>query len=324
MSQNDYYKTLGVSRDASADDLRKAYRKLARKYHPDMNPDDPAAVENFKQVQEAFEVLGDTEKRAQYDRYGTAFPGGGPGGAAGPWQTGGTGGFPDLQDILGGEIDLSGLFGGGMPFGRGRGPAGPRPMPGADQRAEINIPFQVAVEGGGHEIQVQRDGTPDRLEVKIPSGVQDGSVIRLAGEGAPGGNGGPAGDLLVTIRVAPHPFFSRERNNLLLEVPLSVDEAVIGAKVEVPTLADGKVVLTIPPGSSSGTKLRLRGKGVQDLKTGKRGDQIVILKIAVPQSVSRRASEALRTYAAETDHDPRAGPVAVNRRDSFPCLPQRE
>jgi DnaJ-class molecular chaperone len=307
MAELDYYKVLGVSREASADEIRKAYRKLSRQYHPDMKPNDQEAVEKFKQVQEAFEILGDTEKREQYDRYGSAFQGGrqpgpGPGGRA--WGRGPAGGAGpiDLGDLFGGGFDLGDLFG----AGRG-GARAARPRPGESQSLEIDVPFQTAAEGGSYELHLQRDGKPERITIKIPPGVDTGSVIRLAGQGQPGQHGGPPGDLLVTIRVMPHPYFRREGNNLLLDVPLTFTEAGLGAKVEVPTLSEGKVTLTIPPGTSSGTKLRLRSKGIPDRETKQRGDQYVIAKIIAPQKPNPQAQELLQQLAIAAPQSPRDG-----------------
>src|SRR5262249_23969376 len=151
-----------------------------------------------------------------------------------------------------------------------------------DVEAEVEVPFQIAVEGGKHELALDREGRTERLTVKVPPGVDTGSVVRLAGEGEPGGNGGPAGDLLIRLRVAPHPWFRREGIHLLVDLPVTVTEAALGAKVEVPTLSEGTVVVTIPPGTSSGAKLRLRGKGVTDRSTRERGDEFAVVKIVVP------------------------------------------
>ena len=302
MSDTDFYKVLGVSREASADEIRKAYKKLARENHPDMKPNDKAAAEKFKQTQEAYSVLSDSEKRDQYDRYGTAFGEGGPQ----QWSTGQESPI-DLGDLFGGGgFDFGDLFGGAGGFG-GRSTRTAAPRKGENRRAEISVPFQVAVEGGGYDMSLTRGGRVEHLAVKIPPGVSDGGVIRLAGEGEPGLHGGPAGDFLVTLSVAPHPYFRREGKNLVVEVPVTLTEAALGAKVEVPTLTEGPVVLTVPPGASSGTKLRLRGKGVPDPKTKQRGDQFVVIKIAVAGDLSDRAKQLLQELGDEITDNPRAG-----------------
>ena len=310
MPDSDYYKALGVSREASDDEIRKAYKKLVRKYHPDVKPGDEFATEKFKQIQEAYAVLGDAEKREQYDRYGAAFQNGGRGRA---WASGPGGVGPiDLSDLFGGQIDFGDLFGGA--FGRG-GPAGAQrqtarpqatPQKGQDIQLEITVPFLVAAEGGSHELQFQRASKQERLTVKIPPGLEHGSVIRLAGQGHPGSMNGPAGNLLLTVLVAPHPYFRRDRNHLLLDVPISPAEAVLGAKVEVPTLAEGNVTVTIPPGTSSGAKLRLRDKGIPDRKTTKRGDQFVVIKIAVPKELDEHSRKLYEELSESSDFLPRS------------------
>jgi DnaJ-class molecular chaperone len=312
----DYYKILGVPRTATKEQIRKAYKKIARESHPDVKPGDKAASERFKQASEAWDVLGDDEKRKQYDQFGEAYKYAGRAGA-GPFPGGGgfRGSGPiDLGEIFGGQVDLEDLLG-GMFGGRGgktgggrRGrQAGPVISKGEDLTAEMTVPFQVAAEGGRHDIAVQRDGKGERLTVKVPPGVSDGSVIRLGGEGTPGLNGGPAGDLLITVRVAPHPYFRREGSDLLLEVPITVAEAGLGAKIDVPTLSEGTVTVTVPPGTSSGTKLRLRGKGVSDPKTKARGDQFVVVKIVIPRSLSDDAQQRLREFDHVAPFMPRAG-----------------
>jgi DnaJ-class molecular chaperone len=314
MAQHDFYNTLGVSRTASAEEIRKAHKKLSRKYHPDVNKDQGAS-QKFKEVQEAFDVLGDETKRKQYDQFGTTFPGGFPGGAAGGprgqtfhWGAPGGGGGAgpiDLGDLFGGQgVDLESLFGGA--FGGGKG-AKRRRSAGENFEAEVEVPFQLAVNGGKYEISIQRDAKVERLSVKIPAGVDNGSIVRLSGQGHPGTGGGPAGDLLVRIRVAPHPYFRREGSDLLVDVPVTFTEAALGAKVEVPTLSEGKVVLTVPAGTSSGAKLRLRGKGVVDINTKKPGDQYVVIKIVPPQNVNVRARELLQELADSAPQSPRAG-----------------
>lgn len=294
----DLYKTLGVSQQASEDEIRKAYRKLAREYHPDRRPDDPNAAEKFKEIQQAYEVLGDSDKREQYDRYGAAFQnGGGPG----------PGGAPvDFEQIFGqGGIDLGDLFGGA--FGGGGGPRtrGPRPTKGQDFKTEITVPFHLMVNGGTYELAMSSNGKRDLLDIKIPPGIRNGAIIRLAGQGSPGAGGGPPGDLLVTVHSAPHPWFRRDGDNLLIDVPITVSEAVLGAKIDVPTLNDGEVTVTIPPGTSSGAKLRLKEKGIPNSKLGKRGDQFVITKIIAPKEISDDARNALEEFAKLTPYAPR-------------------
>jgi DnaJ-class molecular chaperone len=308
MSDPDYYKVLGVSKTASQDEIRKAYKKLARENHPDRNPDDKAAAERFKQVQEAYGVLSNEEKRKQYDQFGHApFTGGGPGFQGGSWRTT-SGGGPDFSDLFGDQFDLGDLFGGAFRGGRAQAePRRPRPQKGQDIEARMEVAFQTAALGGTHEIVLQRGGATERLDVKIPPGVHDGGTIRLAGQGHPGTDGGPAGDLLVRVKIAPHPYFRREGHNLLIDVPITPSEAALGAKIDVPTLSEGNVVVTIPPGTSGGAKLRLRGKGVPDPKGGVPGDELVVIKIAVPKQLSEEAKSLYEQLAKVSPHAPRAG-----------------
>ncbi|QDU40430.1 Curved DNA-binding protein [Maioricimonas rarisocia] len=308
----DYYTILGVPRSASQAEIRKAYKKIARENHPDNRPGDKAAEERFKKAAEAYDVLGDEDKRKQYDQFGEAYKYAGKG--QNPFQGGFRGGGGqeiDLEDLFGGGVDLGDLFGGAFGGAGGRAGAGrqrpPRTQKGDDHRTRIQVPFQTAANGGTHDLSLQRNGRTERLSVKIPAGVRDGSVIRLAGEGSPGINGGPNGDLLVTINVAPHPWFRRDGDHVLLEVPVSLTEAALGAKVDVPTLSEGQVSLTIPPGTSSGTKLRLRGKGFPNSKTKERGDQLVSIKVVVPRELDDRSRELLQELARELPQNPRDG-----------------
>lgn len=304
MSNHDYYETLGVAKQASADEIRKSYKKLAREYHPDKNPDDEEAARKFKELQEAYSVLSDDEKRAQYDRFGSAFQGAHPGGGAGGWP----GGQVDINDILGGGFDLGDLFGGGG-FGgqQPRSRRAARPQAGGDISLEVDISFQTAAEGGSHSVLIQRrDGTEDRQTVKIPPGVTTGSVLRLSGQGEPGVNGGPAGNVRLTLKVASHPYFRREGNNLLVDVPISPTEAVLGGKVNVPTLSEGQISLTIPPGTSSGAKLRLPGYGIADRTTKQKGDQLVVVKIVVPKDLDDTTRGLYQQIADRSPHNPRA------------------
>jgi len=288
----DYYQTLGVSRDASPADIQKAYRKLARKYHPDLNPDDKTAKGKFQEVQRAFDVLNDASKRELYDRYGSSFEsmGGGPGprggaGARTTWSTG-QGEEIDFSQLFGdrGGGDPSGMFGDMFNQFRRAGGRGRRtaqaPMRGADVTADLEVPFHTAVQGGEAQVSLRRpDGNIETLKVKIPAGIDEGKKIRLRGQGQQSPDGG-AGDLLITIHVAPHPWFTRHGNDLDVRVPITLAEAVLGAKVDVPT-PKGTISLRIPPGSSSGKKLRVKGHGVAP-KSGEPGDLYAVVEIVLP------------------------------------------
>ncbi len=313
---DDYYKTLGVSKTATADEIRKAYRKLARVNHPDAKPNDSKAAEKFKQIQEAYDVLNDETKRKQYDQFGPDFARMGQQGPFGPGGSGGAGGFGggtgpiDFSELFGnGGIDLGDFFAGGM--GGGTASSGGRrskkaSMRGEDARATVKVDFETAVNGGSVDVRIERGGTVETLGVKVPAGVSEGQVIRLAGQGSPGLRGGAPGDLLLRIEILPHPYFRREGSNLLLDVPISPPEAALGTKVDVPTLSEGRVVVKIPAGTSSGVKLRLRGKGVLDPQTKQIGDQFVVIKIVLPKIISER-DKALYQQLAEEGSSVREG-----------------
>ncbi|MBD3672578.1 MAG: J domain-containing protein [Planctomycetaceae bacterium] len=302
MPADDYYQTLGVSKTASQEEIRKAYKKLARKYHPDVKPDDKEAASKFKEIQEAYEVLGDAEKRQKYDQFGSNWKHAGahPGGGQYHWAGGAGGGGPvDLDDIFGGGFDFQDLFGGGR---SSRGRAQPRPRKGADLKTEIHVSFETAALGGKHDLSYRVDGRPEQITVTIPAGISSGKQIRLAGQGSPGSGGGPAGDLLITVQVGAHPWFRRDGNNLLLDLPLTPAEAALGTQIEVPTLDEGPVTLTVPPGTASGMKLRLKGKGVVDPKTKQQGDQYVVVKIVPPKELNdeqRKLYEQLQEAGQE-------------------------
>ncbi|MBW2716203.1 MAG: DnaJ domain-containing protein, partial [Deltaproteobacteria bacterium] len=292
----DPYKILGVARDADEDTIRKAYRKLARELHPDVNPDNPAAEERFKAVSEANSVLSDSEKRKAYDEFGeVSFQSGFDAAEARRARDAFGGGFGGFANTHGGEAGGPGfedLF--SSLFGRSSPSRGPRQRRGADLEARVDLDFLDAARGCEQRFQVSRptrDGRQrsDSVAVRIPPGVADGGQIRLRGKGGEGLGGGSAGDLIATIRVRPHPLFRREDRDILLEVPVTISEATSGTKVEVPSL-DGRVTVTVPPGTDSGSKLRLRGKGVPHPSGGPAGDFYVVIKIVVPKDLDDAAS----------------------------------
>ena len=317
----DFYKTLGVSKDASDAEIKKAYRKLARKYHPDANPGDEKAEEKFKEIGQAHQVLSDKESRAQYDQVramggGARFSAGsgGPGGAAG-------GGFDDVfSDLFGGGgrtrtrttyggggdvppdlADLLGGFGGG--FGGGGYGGYQPPVKGGDIKASTTLSFTEAINGASVKLNMP-GGKP--LTVRTPIGVKDGQKIRLAGKGKTSPNGGEPGDVILTVHVRPHPVFTRDGDNLRIELPISFDEAALGAEVKVPTLGGTPVKVKVAPGTPSGRTLRVRGKGVKTKKGT--GDLLATVQIVVPKNLSKEAKQAVEAFKAATEgEDPRAG-----------------
>ncbi|HEX6719820.1 MAG TPA: J domain-containing protein [Pyrinomonadaceae bacterium] len=312
----DYYDVLGVKRDASEDDIKKAYRKLARKFHPDLNPGDKAAEEQFKVLQEAYDVLSNAEDRKLYDQYGENWRAVKAGAGAPPpgWQgagrstrEGGAQGFDfgdfDFNSFRSAGTDAAGfdifeeLFGGGA--GRGRATRSGR---GRDVEAELELSLEEAHRGGRRTLQMQAD-EPKTIEVNIPQGVRDGSMIRLPGQGGSGSNGGEPGDLYLHIRLRPHPVFTVKGDDLETEMAIAPWEAVLGAKVEAPTI-EGKVELTVPPGAKSGQRLRLRGLGLNK-RTGGRGDEYVRLKIVVPKDVNAEERRLYEELKRVSRFDPR-------------------
>ena len=316
----DLYETLGLSRDASKDDIKKAHRKMANKFHPDKNPDDESAKKQFKLVQEAYDILSDDEKRAAYDRYGADFEkirGGGfyPG-------SGGVGGAGfeglDLEQIFGAAGRGGGGAGGGFQFegfgdffeqlsGRGGGPGGGRPrggrraappQPGANVRHELELPLEKAVAGGQVEFYVG----DEKLSVNVPAGVDSGAKMRLRGKGQPSPNGGPDGDLILLVKISDHPHFRRSGLNLEITLPITIGEAVLGGKVDVPT-PGGTITLTIPPCSSSGKRLRLKGQGI--VKGDRKGDLVVQLQIVVPEAVDVDSQKFIEQFEAANSISPR-------------------
>jgi len=359
VAAKDYYEVLGVSPDSDASEIKKAYRKLARTYHPDTRPDDPQAEERFKQISEAYRVLSDPEKRKQYDQMRTM----GAQGFAGQPRGGGTGGQAgwqsiDLEDLegFGGFSDLfASIFGQrGRPGARPGGRTRPEPRRGADRRVTVGVPFEAAARGGEITVEVPleddcprcegsgaepgtaaetcprcggsgqvslrqggfavqrpcpscagrgtRIDTPctscrgegtvtrrRRVKVKVPAGIEDGDRIRLRGKGEPGPAGGPPGDLFLTVKVRPDRFFHREGLDIVCTVPINVVKAMLGTKVRVRTIRGEKVEVRVPPGTQSGSRLRLRGLGIR--KNGKVGDQIVEIAVKVPEKLSDEERE---------------------------------
>lgn len=312
MPDKNYYKTLGVARDATEKDIKRAYRRLARKHHPDVNPGDKGAEQKFKEISEAYEVLSDKDKRAKYDQFGhlgdawrrvqQGPPGGGPGAPGGfTWQTADFGdareGAPGFGDIF--EM----FFGAGPAHAGGRARAGG--VKGEDLQHDVDITLEEAANGTQRTVVVNMPkGKVKRLDVRIPAGVKDGAKVRLSGEGGPGPGGGPAGDLYVIPHIRPHRWFQRDGDDLTVEVPVTFPEAALGAEVEVPTLW-GKVKLTVPPGSSSGRKLRLGGMGMPKLRGGEKGDLYVKLKIVAPKSVTKEERELIEQLARLRQDNPR-------------------
>lgn len=356
--KRDYYEVLGVSKGASDDELKKAYRKLAKKYHPDMNPGDKKAEAMFKEVNEAYEVLSDKDKRARYDQFGHAGmdPNFGAGGFGG-----GFGGFDDLGDILSGMFGGGG-FGGFGGFGGGSRPNAPQR--GADVNTFVTISFEEAAFGVQKEIEVQivdncddchgtgaaagtqaetcskcggtgqmrfQQRTPfgtmtsmracdacggkgkiiktpcskcggkgrvrrtKKIQVSIPAGIDDGQTISLRGQGSVGINGGPSGNILVTVRMRPHPIFERDGFDVMCEFPITFVQAALGAELEVPTI-DGKVKYTVPEGTQSHTVFRLKGKGIQHLQGRGRGDQYVKVIVEVPKNLTAEQKNLLKEF----------------------------
>jgi DnaJ-class molecular chaperone len=299
----DPYKVLGVARDASQDAIRKAYRKLAKELHPDLNPGNKEAEARFKEVGGAYDILGDPEKRGRYDRgeidaSGTERPPHGfyrehadAGGRHTYYSTAGFEDFDDVSDIF------SDLFG-----RRGREGGQTIRMRGRDLAYRMEIDFLEAVNGAKKRVAMP-DG--NSLDIAIPAGVRDGQVLRLKGKGGPGIGGGPPGDALVEIAVRPHPMFERQGDDIVVELPIGIDEAVLGAKVEVPTVS-GRVRVNVPKGASSGQTLRLKGKGVKTGAGRAAGDQLVRLRVVLPRQVDQELADFMKAWRERHAYDPRS------------------
>ncbi|MEV7646287.1 DnaJ C-terminal domain-containing protein [Arthrobacter sp. NPDC089319] len=313
--EKDFYKILGVSKDASDADIKKAYRKLARTHHPDTNSGDAASEKKFKDVSEAYSVLSDPEEREQYDAIramgsGARFSAGGPGGAGGP----GAGGFEDIFGNLFGQgtrtrtsspgnvpPEFADLFGG---FGGYQQQA---PRKGADRTASTSISFAGSINGTTIGL---REPSGEVIDVRIPAGIKDGQKVRVRGKGQPGPAG--AGDLMVTVNVKPHTFFQRDGDNIRIHVPVTFPEAALGAQIEVPTLAGEFVKVKVPAGTPSGRTLRVKGRGVKTAKNT--GDLLVTIDVVVPQNLGKEAEDAVNAFAAATaGSDPRGNLAAKAR-----------
>ena len=315
MSRRDLYEVLGVSRTATPEEIKRAYRKLAKQHHPDQNRNDPSAEKRFKDIQHAYSILKDKDKRNRYDQFGEV--------GVGDFRTGSTGervyswggggqqiNAEDLEDLFrgigGGGGSIFEQFFGGKRRARADRPG---PVRGKDVHRTINLAFEDAIRGTSVEIdvgdQVGRGGRRETLKVKIPAGIGEGQQIRLRGKGASGINGGPAGDLLLTCNVRPHRVFRRTGRDLYVDLPVTFPEAALGAKVDVPTL-DGAVTMTIAAGTAGGSKLRLKGRGIPGKGTTPNGDLYVVIRIVVPQALNAEHAEMVRSLQEIYAKDVRA------------------
>lgn len=297
---DDPYAVLGVPRTASDEEIRLAFRKLAKQLHPDLNPGDTAAAERFKKVSAANDIVGDADKRRQYDRgeidgageqrrgYANQTAGG-----ARSSRSGGPGSddpFAEIFEGIFGRGTRAGSAGAGMPRGR-------------DIRYTLDVDFIEAVAGARKRVAMPNEGT---LDIHVPEGVTDGQVLRLRGKGAPGIGNGEPGDALVEIKIRQHPHFKRVGDDIVYELPITIDEAVLGSRIEVPTVS-GRVHLTVPAGTSSGTIFRLKGKGVKNLATGTTGDQLVSTRIVMPDTIDDGLSYFFKEWRIKNRYEPRRG-----------------
>ena len=336
--KKNYYEILKIKRGANDSEIKKAYRKLARKYHPDVNSGNKRAEERFKEISEAYEVLSDKKKRKLYDQYGNdGLKAGFDPSKTYTCGTGDFGGF-DFQKF-GAQSPFGGMDSGGIGdffqqfFGRQN--QNPRPKKGNDLTRSLEISFEEAVkgttskvilnpakkctacQGQGNKAGTTKETCPvcqgkgssfttEPLSVRIPPGVDTGSKVKVAGKGEPGVNGGPNGDIYIITTVRPHPFFERKGNNIYCHVPITITEAGLGAKIEIPTI-DNPITMTIPEGTQGGKTFRLRGKGIPHRKTGGKGDQYVIVQIAFPENMGPESKELLRQFGEKNPYNPRVG-----------------
>lgn len=301
MAQTDYYKALGIEKGASAEDIKKAFRKLAVKYHPDRNPDNKAAEDKFKEINEAYAVLSDPKKKEQYDTFGSSgfhqqysqediFRGFDFGNA-----------YKDMGGGFGGggaEDIFSRLFGGAFGRGGGRGGFQAGPQRGGDHEMEISVSFRDAAQGAEKQIAFRRNGQREELKIKIPAGVDNGSKIRIAGKGAPGEGGGPAGDLFLILRVLPDPAFTRDGGDLLVDRFITFSAACLGTSLDVPTL-DGDKRIKVPAGIQPGTKIRLKGCGIKPLGSNSKGDLYVKIGVHIPEALNAGQQKLVEELAAK-------------------------
>jgi DnaJ-class molecular chaperone len=308
MAKRDYYSILGVKRSASEREIKQAYRRLARQYHPDVNPGDATAEQRFKEISEAYTVLGNAEQRKKYDHFGhqpftTGFdPAFGRGQASRGFQTG------NLKDFFSGRGGFSEGFSTMFEelFSRGASRPPNTPARGQDIEQIVEIDFHEAMRGTTMEVRVRRrDGSVEGLRVKIPPGVDTDSKIRLSGKGEPGRPGTPQGDLYIVTHVRPHAYFTRQGNDVVCEVPVTLAEAMLGTRLDIPTI-DGKTTMTLPAGTQNGQKFRLRGKGVPHMKGDGRGDHYVIVKVVLPATLDSHSRKLIEEFEQRNPLQPRA------------------
>jgi DnaJ-class molecular chaperone len=310
----DYYKTLGVSSSATQEEIKKAYHRLAKKYHPDVTKGDKETEEKFKDISEAYNVLSDPEQRKKYDLFGAQA---GPAGYTWQWQPGGEHrqyqgepfegyeGFGDLGDLFSELFEMGGIRRGARGGRKYQYASRESAVNGRDTFTEIEVLFEEAVQGTERKISIKRGDKVEHLTVKIPAGVDNGSKVRIAEKGQPGFGGGRSGDLYLHIKVKPHPEFWRENADIYTEIPITIYDAVLGASIDVPTL-EGHAKMKIPPGTAGGQKFRVAGKGAPVLgKKGKRGDQYVIVKIVPPKDPSDALKKTFSELAEKFPYDPK-------------------